>query len=357
MKKINLLFLIVTHMILCVFMCNIMPKNNVLAFNNTAEIVMDINTGRILHEKNSKDKKFMASTTKILTAIIIIENCKLDDIVNVSADTVGIEGSSIYLQKGEKISVKDLLYGLMLRSGNDCAETLAKHCRGSNEEFANLMNNYSIKIGAKNSNFTNPHGLHDKNHYTTAYDLALISAYALKNNVFREICSTKSVYISNSINNSKRLLVNKNKMLKNYQGCFGVKTGYTKKAGRCLVTAVNRNNLNLVSVVLNCGPMWERSKTILDNSFNTFSSYNIAKKDEILDFVKIENKNEKVGICCKNDINLPLTKVEYKNLEVKFEIKKVNTPINSNESIGLIKIFCKNNLIFSENIYTIIDIK
>ena len=154
---------------------------------SVSEIVMDANSKRILHQNNIHEKKFMASTTKILTAICVIENTDVDREITVSNKTIGVEGSSIYLEEGEKLTIKHLLYGLMLRSGNDCAETLAVNCSGSIKEFASLMNSTAKKIGANNSNFVNPHGLHDDNHYTTAYDLALISCYAMKNKTFREI--------------------------------------------------------------------------------------------------------------------------------------------------------------------------
>ena len=176
-------------------------------------MLIDASDGTILYEKNAHIKKGMASTTKILTAIVIIENCNLEETITITKDTIGIEGSSIYLEEGEKLTIKDLLYGLMLRSGNDCAETLAKYCCGSIESFATLMNETAKKIGANNSNFVNPHGLHNDEHYTTAYDLALITAKALKNDIFKEIVSTKKINISNETENYDRVLINKNKII------------------------------------------------------------------------------------------------------------------------------------------------
>ena len=181
---------------LFVLSCFILPltlKNNQntafasdFNYNTSSEIVMEASTNRVLYANNIYEKYYMASSTKILTSIIVIENCDLAETVEVGAKTVGIEGSSIYLEAGEKLTVKDLLYGLMLRSGSDCAETLAVHCAGSIEKFAELMNKTAERIGAKNSHFVNPHGLHDDNHYTTAYDLALISCYAIQNKDFKE---------------------------------------------------------------------------------------------------------------------------------------------------------------------------
>ena len=342
----------------CLFLPIITPNKSYAASNVISEIVMELNTGRVVHESNSNVKKYMASTTKILTAIVIIENCDLDKIITVSSKSVGIEGSSIYLEVGEKISVKELLYGLMLRSGNDCAETLALHCSGSIENFSKLMNDTAIKIGANNSNFTNPHGLHDDNHYTTAYDLALISRYAMKNQTFREIVSTKKIAISNSNHDYKRILINKNKMLSNFDGSNGIKTGYTKKAGRCLVSSANRDGLEFICVVLNCAPMFERSIDLLSNAFNEYKNYKLFESDHVLKFIDVQNSNEKCGVYIKNDVIIPLTNDEYNNLDIYIDLPKtISNSINKDEIIGSIKIFIKNNLIFEEKIYTIIDVK
>ncbi len=328
---------------------------SVSAENNCAEIVIEADTNRILHQSNANQKKYMASTTKILTAITIIENCNMDEIVKVTKQTIGVEGSSIYLEEGEEISVKDLLYGLMLRSGNDCAETLAVYCSNSIESFAELMNNTAKKIGAKNSNFTNPHGLHDDNHYTTAYDLAIISSYAMKNETFREIVSKKSVNISFSTRDYDRHITNKNKLLNSLEGANGIKTGYTKKAGRCLVSSCKRNGMEVICVVLNCPDMFERSKNLINKSFNQYQKYKIINSNDIIDFVKIKNSNKTVALYVKNDIYLPLKEVEYKKLKVIYNYPKTieKSQINDKE-IGFIEIYCENNLLFKEKIYTII---
>ena len=326
--------------------------------NSTAEIVMEVDSNRVIHEKNAHEKKYMASTTKILTAITVIENCDLNSKVAVGNETVGIEGSSIYLRAGEVLTVKELLYGLMLRSGNDCAETLAVFCSGSIKDFALLMNKTAEKIGSKNSNFVNPHGLHDDNHYTTAYDLALISCYAMKNDNFREIVGTKSVKISNSLGENQRLLINKNKMLKNLEGETGIKTGYTKKAGRCLVSSCMRDGVEYVSVVLNCGPMFERSTELLNSAFKNYSVKRIVDSENILAFIPINGSDEECAVGIKKDILLPLTEIESDNLDIVINVPKcVDRPIKKEEIIGSLDIYYQNNLLFSEKIYTIIDIK
>ena len=323
--------------------------------NSTSEIIMEISTGRVLFANNIHEKKYMASTTKILTAIVVIEHCDLEETVEISKKTVGIEGSSIYLEAGEKLTVKDLLYGLMLRSGNDCAETLAVHCSGSIDGFAVLMNETAKKIGAKDSHFINPHGLHNDNHYTTAYDLALISCYAMKNSDFKEIVATKNIKIPFTTHDTYRYLTNKNKLLKEFDGATGIKTGFTKKAGRCLVGSCEKDGMELVSVVLNCGPMFERTKTLFQTALDRYKMYDLVENDNIIAFIPIENSNEKRGVYIKNDVVVPLTENEKENIIIKYELPDfIKNDEKKDEEIGLIKIYCKNNLIFSQKIYTIV---
>lgn len=368
MKKNNKKHLFFIYIVIFIFALNFLINlNSYLVFansntqtntnDNSAEIIMEVNSKRVLYEKNISKKMYMASTTKILTAIIIIENMDLSKNITISKQTTGIEGSSIYLEEGEILSVEDLLYGLMLRSGNDCAETLAIACCGSIDKFSTLMNEKAREIGAKNSNFVNPHGLHDDNHYTTAYDLALISSYAIKNPDFKRIVSTKKTTIPFTTRNCKRVLVNKNKMLSNYEGATGIKTGYTKKAGRCLVTSAQRNGLELVCVVLNCYDMWQKSSALLNKSFENYFYKEIINSSEIIDFIN-SNQNEKVGVYVKNSLFYPLTIEEQNKLktEINYTFNK-GVYIKKGSSIGKINIYLKNNLIFSQKIYNIIDIK
>lgn len=358
MKKIIKVFLFATLVLFTFSLFGFTKNAKVSKYNiGQSEIVIEVNSGRILYQKNAFDKKYMASTTKILTAICVIENFDVNKEIVVSKETCNVEGSSIYLEDGEILSIKDLLYGLMLRSGNDCAETLAVCCSGSIENFAYLMNQTAKKIGALNSNFVNPHGLHDDNHYTTAYDLALISAYAIKNPTFKEIVSTKSIDIPFTTKNTKRKLYNKNKMLSQYEGATGIKTGFTKKAGRCLVTSAERNGLELVCVVLNCPSMWQNSASNLDYCFDNYKNVKILESDNVLDFYKLSN-GEKVGVYIKNDVYLPLTKNEHEKVKIDIKYKNdLKFPVKKGTEIGVVNIFIKNNLLFSEKIYNIVDIK
>lgn len=233
--------------------------------------VMERESGRVLYEKNAHKSLPMASTTKIVTALTVLNNCRdLDALVEIPQKAVGIEGSSVYLRAGEHLTIRELLYGLMLRSGNDCAVALALTVGGSVEEFAEMMNNTARELDCRESNFVTPHGLHDDNHYTSAYDLAKITCNALANEDFQKIVSTKSIKIANEGYDYDRVLVNKNKLLLNFDGADGVKTGYTKKAGRCFVGSATRNGMQTVAVVLNCGPMFEETADMLETAFQTY---------------------------------------------------------------------------------------
>ena len=332
-------------------------KETSFAISSSSEIVMEVNSKRVLYEKDANSRRYMASTTKILTAIVVIENFDIEKKVVIKKEYVGIEGSSLYLEEGEELSIKELLYGLMLRSGNDCAQALAIECCGNVKEIAKLMNATAKKIGAKNSNFVNPHGLHDDNHFTTAYDLALISSYAIKNSIFKEIVSTKKITIPCTTKDYSRVLINKNKMLTKFNGANGIKTGYTKRAGRCLVTSCNRNGMELVCVVLNCPQMWEVSASLLESSYSNYSMVKVVDKNNLLGFANDAEKN-KIGLYVTNNVILPLTIYEAKNIDLQIKLHK-NLPslVKKDTYIGKVYIFAQNNLLFEEKIYNIIDIK
>lgn len=233
-----------------------------------AMALVDGDTGELLYCKNVDKRMEPASTTKICTAITVLENFTILDLpVPVPAEAVGVEGSSLYLQKGEMLSVRDLLYGLMLQSGNDCAEALAIIVGGSIEGFVKMMNDTAAKAGAVNTNFVNPHGLHHNEHYTTARDLCAISYYAMQNEIFKEIVATKQHRTPYYGHDYDRNFPNKNKMLFNYEGGNGIKTGYTKKSGRCLVSSAERNGKSYICAVLDCYDMWDESARLLDKAF------------------------------------------------------------------------------------------
>ncbi|MBE7088166.1 MAG: D-alanyl-D-alanine carboxypeptidase [Clostridiales bacterium] len=336
MRKI--LYCAVASFILIASVCSLQNKITASAVEYAkSEIAMELLTGKVLSENNADKILPMASTTKIITAILIIEDCDLNKVVKVPKDCVGVDGSSIYLKEGEEISIRDLLYGLMLRSGNDSANMLAKIHSGDLNKFVNAMNEKAKQIGANNTNFTNPSGLPDDNHYTTARDLCKISAYAMKNPTFSKIVSTKNYQ------GDFRDFTNKNKMLSICKGANGVKTGYTLKAGRCLVSSVKRGNMDILCVVLNCPDMYERSIEIIESCFNKYELLTISKNKRFIFNGKI--------CCLKNNQSF----VRERGEDIIYKIKPI---INSNNhisdtAIANLQIYSKNNLIFSGNLYNI----
>lgn len=241
-------------------------------------IVIDADSGRIIGSRNADEKLPIASTTKIMTTILSIENSgNLERKIEVPASCTGIEGSSLYLRPRQMVSIMDLLYGTMLRSGNDAAETLAAFAgRISTEGFVAMMNDKAAEIGAYNTNFVNPSGLHDDNHYSTAYDLAIISQYAMKNNLFKQIASSVK-YSAKSLNTT---LYNKNKVVYQYQYGSGIKIGYTKAAGRCLVASAEKEGTEIIVVVLDDQYWFNDSYAMFDWAFENYKSYQIVEKGQ-----------------------------------------------------------------------------
>ncbi|MCQ1529857.1 D-alanyl-D-alanine carboxypeptidase family protein [Lutispora saccharofermentans] len=325
-----------------------------------AYMLMDVKTNRVLYSHNSSAKLPMASTTKIMTVILAIESGRLDEMVTISREASIQEGSSIYLKEGEKIKLEDLLYAIMLHSGNDASVAVAEHLCGTVEKFAELMNEKARQIGANNTNFKNPHGLPDDEHYTTAFDLGLITCYALRNDTFAQIVKTKRKTIPGpEEENWDRVLTNKNKMLWQFGGGDGVKTGYTKKAGRCLVSSATREDWQLASVVLNCGDMWNASSQLLEYGFNNYKKIKAIDKDEpFKEIPVIKGKKKLAKVYPAEDLYGPI-KISGNEEEVIIKENldnKVKAPIYENKKAGTLEAyigdFCigKTDLIYKENI-------
>ena len=298
-----------------------------------AAIVVDAESGRILYEKNAYSRKAMASTTKIMTAIIALENGRLDDVVTVSKRAASIRGSTINLREGQKMTLREMLYGLMLNSGNDAAIAIAEHVGGSVEGFIDMMNRKAAQVGARDTHFMSPHGLDADGHYSTAYDLAVITRYALQNPLFSEIVGTRTVSIQTGD------LRNTNEMLSIYPGADGVKTGYTGKAGRCLVTSATRDGWRIISVVLNCATRYKRaksSKLILDYAFNSYKPYKIQKAGDIIRKLPVVKGIENlVDIKASEEISIPLKDVEAGLIETKVHLPdKLDAPVYAGVSVG-----------------------
>ena len=319
-------------------------ENNMLC-SAKAMCVIEKGSGRVVAGKNMELKLPMASTTKIITAVTVIQNCdNLDELIQVDDSAIGVEGSSIYLRKGELMSVRDLLYGLMLRSGNDSAVALACHAGESVEGFAMLMNETAKNIGVNNSNFVTPHGLDHADHYTTAYDLARITAYALNNPIFKEIVSTKMHVVEATNKSDKRYMSNKNRLLNTLDGCIGVKTGYTKRAGRCLVSATERDNETFVCVVLNCGPMFEESASMLNSAHRLYENKKIIDKDrEIYNEYIIDKMQGKLYLYAEEDFYYPIMENEKDKLKLECSVKLNHA--KEGDVVGEIKVFFENDLL------------
>lgn len=249
------------------------------AVTGEAAVLMDFTNGQLLFEKNSEARMYPASTTKILTAIIALESGRNNDNVTIPLEASIVEGSAIGLQEGEQISLGDLIYALMLNSGNDSAVAIACHLGGSVDGFVRMMNKKAAEIGAVNTHFNNPNGLPDPDHYSTARDMALITRYAMSNAQFRDIVATKIQIINRNDPEAQTFLGNHNKMLWNYDGAIGVKTGYTDDAGQCLVTAAVRDGRELISVVMKSEGtnIWSDSTSLLDYGFTEFKTVTLAE--------------------------------------------------------------------------------
>ncbi|MDI6602311.1 MAG: D-alanyl-D-alanine carboxypeptidase family protein [Thermoanaerobacteraceae bacterium] len=338
------LFIIIFLSTLLLFPNSNAYSENDLTTTAKSTIAIDFNSGRILYEKNSYVKLQMASTTKIMTAILAIENCDLNEYVYVGINPTLVGGSSIWLEPGERIKMEDLLYGLMLESGNDAAIAIAEHVSGNTKDFIELMNKKAVKIGAYDTHFANPHGLDIgiDDHYTTAYDLALITQYALKNPVFKKIVSTKYKTIPWENHNWNRQLKNHNKLLWLYDGVYGVKTGYTKKAGRCLVTASDKNGFDIIVVTLNCPDDWNDTIKILNYVYENYQQKTILRKGTVVKSIKVNNGfPDKVDLITGQDIKIPLKKDEKINTFV-LSLDNIQAPIKEKDVLGLLYIEFNN---------------
>ncbi|MBQ2695938.1 MAG: D-alanyl-D-alanine carboxypeptidase [Clostridia bacterium] len=303
--------------------------------------VMDAQTGRVLYEKNAYQKHSMASTTKIMTALLALENASFDEVVTVSANAAKTEGSSIYLTAGETLSMEDLLYGLMLESGNDAAIAIAEHIGGSVEKFASMMTERAHSLGAKNTAFQNPNGLDADGHYTTAYDLALITRAALANPKFAKIVSTKKKNLPADSDSNARYFSNHNKLLSTYTGCIGVKTGFTKKTGRCLVSAATRNNVTAICVTLNAPNDWNDHTVMLNHVFKTTSAQPLILKDMVLKSIPVKNGTSKtVELVAADTFYLSsVAKEDLSKVKLSYKLpSEVKAPIAAGTPLGQVTV-------------------
>lgn len=309
--------------------------------------VIDSLTGRVLYEKNAYERHGMASTTKIMTAIIALEQGKPDAIATVSQKASLTEGSSLYLKTGDTMTIKDLVYGLMLNSGNDAAVVLAEHVGGNTEAFAGMMTAKAKEIGAKNTNFVNPNGLSDDNHYTTAYDLALITRYALKNPDFAEIVKTKS-YKATVINDKRTIALNNhNRLLSQLNGCDGVKTGFTKATGRCLVSSVTRNGWQAICVTLDASSDWADHTSVLNSVFDTYSPRKLITKRQFMRTAAVDGGElDSVRLLANEDLSIIAKKNETLDLEINYILPVASSaPVGFEQQVGEAQIYLNDKLV------------
>ncbi len=306
---------------------------NELKLNARVGLIFDRNSKTILYEKNGLKQVPMASTTKIMTAIVVLENSNLNDIVTISKKAAGTGGSRLGLKANDKITVHDLLYGLMLKSGNDAAVALAEHVGGGIEGFADLMNKKASEMGLINSHFVTPHGLDQEKHYTTAYELAYMADYALNIPKFKEVVNSKSYNIT--INARSSLIGNTNELLGNLNGVYGVKTGFTNGAGRCLVTACKRNDLDIITIVLGADTKKIRtldSIKLIEYAYKNYEVIDIEKniKEQFENWKYLNEKRIYINKAKQKNIDLEIENLDYSKIAVKrTDIDNVKIEINS----------------------------
>lgn len=286
-----------------------------------------------IYSKNSDDILPMASTTKIMTAIVAIEKTKLSDIVTIDESAVGTEGSSAYLKYGDVLTMEELLYALLLQSANDAAVAIAYYVGGDLQGFTEMMNDKAESIGLEHTHFTNPHGLHDDDHYTTARDLAILTAKALENETFRNIVSTYKKTFSSE--DRIRTYVNHNKLLNTYDGCIGVKTGFTKKSGRCLVSAAKRDGLEFISVTLDAPDDWNDHKEMLNFGFSSYEKIALSERfDHIYSIPVIGGEKNNTTVLNFEEANIILPRADYNIDEQVKLIRYCFAPIKRGDILG-----------------------
>lgn len=324
-----------------------------LILNSKNAILYDNTYNQILYEKNAYDKVPNASTTKVLTAIVAYENGNLADVVTVSKNAANVGGSGINLRSGDKITLEDLIKGLLIHSGNDAAIAIAEHISGTVEEFCKMMNSKAKQMGLSNTNFVTPHGLDRENHYSSAYDLVKMSEYLLEIDFLADVVSKKSATLT--INNQSRIIGTTNEMLSFYDGADGVKTGYTGDAGRCLITSATRNGRQLISVALGCGTKKQRTEDsvkLLNYGFENYEIINICENMRKEFEIEVEKgKAERYKIVLDGEIMFPVEKGNESKITYTYEINSdLKAPLEKGEKIGKIYISYEEKIVKTLNI-------
>ncbi len=318
-----------------------------------AVILIEADTGKVIYEKNAEKKMYPASTTKIMTTILALEKSNLNDVIMVSENAAGTEGSSMQLATGDQLPMIDALYGIMMLSGNDASIAVAEHISGLVENFAALMNEKAQRLGAFHTHFANSCGLPDPNHYTTAHDLARIGAYAYKNPMFREIIKTQYKSFSWREYQAPVLFENTNLLLGNYQGINGMKTGYTEAAGECLVASAERDGVNLIAVVLHCAQdyRWYEAAALLDYGFEKVTMETMVTKEGSSTFVRVDDGiSYRVKASPNEDIKIAVSNGDRNRYALQLEVPTVRAPVRKGQAVG------KINVLYGEEVVRQIDL-
>jgi D-alanyl-D-alanine carboxypeptidase (penicillin-binding protein 5/6) len=332
-------------LIIIIFFLFSLVSINALEVSGEALILMDEDSGRILYSVSPYKEKLIASITKIMTAVIAIESNQLDDLITVDSIIKEAYGSNIYLEVGEKMKLRDLVYGLMLRSGNDAALVIAKYLAKDEKGFVKKMNNKAKKLGMKRTFFLNPHGLdEDGGNKSTAYDMALLTKYANQLKEYQNIVKTKVWQVKT--NKKTYVWHNKNKILRLYKWSTGGKTGFTEKARRTLVTTASKNNLNLIVVTLNDGNDWLTHQTLYEHAFNNYRRYLVLNKRKF----SLSSDYYKEKLYIKNDYYYPLKHEETKGISLKAKLFK-NKHYKNGDKIGEVEVYFQNKIVHTEDVF------
>ncbi len=335
---------------LLVFLIFLQFNTRVKAISASSYVLLDPVTNGVISAKNEHERRSMASTTKIMTAILLIEQGNLEENVKVTKEMIMVEGTSIVLMEGDIIPKINLLYGLMLESGNDAANAIALSVSKNFDDFASLMNNKAQSLNMKNSSFVTPSGLDDENHYTTAYDMALLAGYAMKNEIFEKVVSTKEYKSIYNDGATTRTYYNHNRLLRELDGCNGIKTGFTKKSGRCLVSSCKRESGQLIAVTLNAPSDWADHKTLYEYGFSQMQS--ITLKKELPKIKVVGSYKKQINISCEQ-INIAIPKSVGSEITSIIELPPfVYAPIKKGQKVGRITYYFKDRIIGEANIFT-----
>ncbi len=302
-------------------------------------IMIDGASGAVLYSKNPDERLGMASTTKIMTGILALEYGKLNDVYTVPQEGYWVEGSSIYVNPGEKITLETLLYGLLLKSGNDAALAIARHISGSEQAFVKLMNDKAAELGLTNTRFANPHGLYAEEHYTTSRELAKLAAYAMQNPVFAQIVNTSQYKETPIQDRDGRVINNANKLISMYAEADGIKPGFTPETGRTLVGSASKNGVRVITVTLDCADDWIEHKAMFDYAFNNFEQKTILKKGDSVGTYRVKNGNyNEVGVIIDKDISMLVSKNSAGKYQIEMESQYLTAPVTEGQQVGSAKI-------------------